>query len=122
MRVNGSSISLYERGFGVLSNRKKLCSSRCKRINTLTPLALTDEHGAVSVQEQIHRIERSETLTVPCSYASFIALIEAPVSGEDRKEAWEDAYLSLARMRRFWKQTPSRLPETLWGYIKKYVE
>ncbi|MGH8417046.1 MAG: zeta toxin family protein [Pseudomonas sp.] len=124
MRVSGSTISMYERGFGALVDRKKLCSSRCDRINTLTPLVFTDENGAtITLQEQTHRIERSEQLSVPCSYGSFIALVEAPVSGvEDRREAWQEAYAALARMRRFWKQIPPRLPETLWGYIKKYVE
>ncbi|MFJ5300775.1 zeta toxin family protein [Pseudomonas sp. NPDC088368] len=124
MRVSGSTINMYERGFGALKNRKKLCSSRCDRINVLTPLVFTDENGVeVTVQEQTHRIERSEALPVPCSYASFIALVEAPVSGvEDRREAWQEAYAALARMRGFWQQVPQRLPETLWGYIKKYVE
>lgn len=123
MRVSGSTISMYERGFGALKNRKQLCSSRCERINTLTPYVFTDESGAtITVQEQTHRIERSEALPVPCSYASFIALVEAPITGEDRHEAWQEAYAALARMRGFWKQIPPRLPETLWGYIKKYVE
>lgn len=123
MRVSGSTISMYERGFGALKNRKQLCSSRCERINTLTPHVFTDESGAtITVQEQTHRIERSEALPVPCSYASFIALVEAPITGEDRNEAWQEAYAALARMRGFWKQIPPRLPETLWGYIKKYVE
>lgn len=124
MRVSGSTISMYERGFGELRNRKKLCSSRCERINTLTPHVFTDEAGAtITVEEQAHRIERSEALPVPCSFASFIALVEAPVSGaSDRQEAWQDAYSALARMRGFWKQVPPRLAETLWGYIKKYVE
>lgn len=123
MRVSGSTISMYERGFGALKNRKKLCSSRCDRIDTLTPFVFTDENGTtITVQEQTHRIERSEALPVPCSHASFIALVEAPVSGvEDREEAWQSAYASLARMRGFWNQIPPRLPETLWGYIKKYV-
>lgn len=123
MRVSGSTISMYERGFGALRNRKQLCSSRCERINTLTPYVFTDESGAtITVQEQTHRIERSEALPVPCSYASFIALVEAPITGKDRNEAWQEAYAALARMRGFWKQIPPRLPETLWGYIKKYVE
>lgn len=123
MRVSGSTISMYERGFGALKNRKQLCSSRCERINTLTPHVFTDESGAtITVQEQTHRIERSEALPVPCSYASFIELVEAPITGEDRNEAWQEAYAALARMRGFWKQIPPRLPETLWGYIKKYVE
>jgi len=123
MRVSGSTISMYERGFGALKNRKQLCSSRCERINTLTPYVFTDESGdTITVQEQTHRIERSEALPVPCSYASFIALVEAPITGEDRNEAWQEAYAALARMRGFWKQIPPRLPETLWGYIKKYVE
>jgi hypothetical protein len=124
MRVSGSTISMYERGFGALKNRKKICSSRCDRINTLTPFVFTDETGAtITVQEQAHRIERSEALPVPCSYASFIALVQAPISAaEDRTEAWQAAYAALARMRGFWQQIPPRLPDTLWGYIKKYVE
>lgn len=123
MRVSGSSISMYERGFGALRNRRQLCSSRCERVNTLTPHVFTDEHGApITLQEQTHRIERSESSPVPCSYSSFLALTNAPIEGaEDRQEAWEAAYGALARMRQFWKQIPPRLPETLWGYIKKYV-
>jgi hypothetical protein len=123
MRVSGSSISMYERGFGELRNRKKLCSSHCDRINTLTPYEFIDEAGlSITLQEQSHRIERSEELPVPCSFASFLALVEAPVSGaQDRLEAWQEAYSALARMRGFWKQVPPRLAETLWGYIKKYV-
>jgi hypothetical protein len=124
MRVSGSTISMYERGFGALRNRKQLCSSRCERIDTLTPLTFTDENGAaITVQEQTHRIERSERLSVPCSFASFIALTHAPIIGElERQQAWQQAYGSLARMRVFWQQVPTRLPETLWGYIKKYME
>ena len=123
MRVSGSSISMYERGFGSLRNRKKLCSSRCERVSTLTPHVFTDEHGAhITLQEQSHRIERSEALPVPCSYSSFLALTDAPIEGtEDRQEAWQAAYGALARMRQFWKQIPPRLPDTLWGYIKKYA-
>ncbi len=124
MRVSGSTISMYERGFGELINRKKLCSSRCDRINTLTPVVFFDEDGkAITVQEQTHRIERSEQLPVPCSFATFTALATAEISKpEDRREAWQQAYGALARMRRFWKQIPPRLPESLWSYIKKYTE
>jgi hypothetical protein len=124
MRVSGSTISMYERGFGELRDRRKLCSSRCERINTLTPQIFIDEAGVeVTVQEQSHRIVRSEALPVPCSYASFVEMTQAPVSGaNDRREAWQQAYSALGRMRDFWKQIPPRLPETLWGYIKKYTE
>ena len=123
MRVSGSTISLYERGFGELKNRKKLCSSRCDRVSSLTPYVFTDEQGvAITVQEQMHRIERSEALPIPCSFASFIGLIEAPVTRpEDREEAWQEAYNALPKMRRFWQHVPQRLPETLWSYIKKYA-
>lgn len=124
MRVSGSTISMYERGFGELRNRRKLCSSRCERIDTLTPHVFTDETGAaITVQEQTHRIERSEQSPVPCTFASFIALTQAPVSAaRDREQAWQQAYGALARMRRFWKEVPPRLPDTLWSYIKKYTE
>lgn len=124
MRVSGSTITMYERGFGALKNRRKLCSSRCERIDTLTPHAFTDEDGTTrTVKEQTHRIERSDQLPLPCSFASFIALVEAPVSGAlERTQAWQEAYSALSRMRPFWKQIPTRLAETLWGYIKKYTE
>jgi len=123
MRVSGSTISMYERGFGALKNRKMLCSSRCERVNTLTPVVFTDERGAtITVEEQSHRIERSEAFAQPCSYATFIALVEAPVTGEDRTHAWEEAYAALPRMRRFWKQIPPRLPDSIWGYIIQYAE
>jgi hypothetical protein len=123
MRVSGSTISMYERGFGELRNRKKLCSSLCERISTLTPQVFTDEAGnTVTVEEQTHHIVRSEKLSTPCSYDNFLDVVEAPVSGvQARLEAWQDAYSALARMRGFWKQVPPRLAETLWGYIKKYV-
>jgi hypothetical protein len=82
----------------------------------------TDEAGvAITVQEQTHRIERSEQLPVPCSFASFIEMTEAPVTSQnDRREAWDQAYTALGRMRGFWSQIPPRLPEAVWGYIKKY--
>jgi hypothetical protein len=124
MRVSGSTITVYERGFGELRNRKKICSSRCDRVSSLTPHVFIDEHGvAVMVQEQVHRIERNEALPVPCSFASFIALVEAPVVGaQDRQEAWQQAYSALARIRQFWAHVPPRLPETLWSYINKYMQ
>lgn len=124
MRVSGSTISMYERGFGALKNRKKLCSSRCDRINTLTPLVFANGDGvAITVEEQTHRIERSEQLAVPCSFASFIALVEAPVSdAPDRQQAWEQAYAALPRVRRLWKHIPPRLLKTLCRYIKKYMQ
>ncbi|MGA9220598.1 MAG: hypothetical protein WBZ57_05315, partial [Pseudomonas graminis] len=124
MRVSGSTITLYERGFGELKDRKKICSSRCDRVDSLTPYVFTNEQGTeITLQEQVHRIERSEALPTPCSFASFIALIQAPVSGaEDRLEAWQEAYTALPRMRQFWQHVPPRLPETLWSYIKKYSE
>ncbi len=124
MRVSGSTITLYERGFGELKERKKICSSRCDRVNSLTPYAFINEQGVtITVEEQVHRIERSEALPTPCSFASFSALMQAPVSGAaDRLEAWQEAYSTLPRMRRFWQQVPPRLPETLWSYIKKYSE
>lgn len=124
MRVSGSTITLYERGFGELKERKKICSSRCDRVNSLTPYAFINEQGVtITVEEQVHRIERSEALPTPCSFASFSALMQAPVSGAaDRLEAWQEAYSALPRMRRFWQQVPPRLPETLWSYIKKYSE
>lgn len=123
MRVSGSKISMYERGFGALKNRKLLCSSRCDKIQTLTPIAFSNEDGTiVTVQEQTHRIERSEQLPVACSFKSFAALTHTPVDGpEDRAEAWHQAYGALARMRAFWQQVPPRLPDTLWSYITKYV-
>jgi hypothetical protein len=124
MRVSGSTIAMYERGFGTLKNRRKLCNSRCDRINTLTPYEFTDGEGMVrTVEVQTHRIERSELLPVPCSFASFIDLVQASVTGaQDRTLAWQEAYAALSRMRPFWKQVPPRLAETLWGYIKKYAE
>jgi hypothetical protein len=123
MRVSGSQISMYERGFGALKDRKMLCTSRCDRVNTLTPHTFIDEHGAtVNVEEQTHRIERTELLSVPCSSDSFRQLIDAPINiAQDRTEAWNDAYSALARMRPFWQQIPPRLPDTLWSYIKKFT-
>jgi hypothetical protein len=123
MRVSGSTISMYERGFGELKNRRLLCRSRCDHINSLTPLEFLDETGQpITLERQIRRIERSELLPVPCSFANFIEMTHAPVVGDnDRREAWESAYRALGRMRGFWQQIPSRLPETLWGYIKKYT-
>jgi hypothetical protein len=124
MRVSGSTIAMYERGFGTLKNRRKLCNSRCDRIATLTPYEFTDEGGTLrTVEVQSHRIERSELLPVPCSFATFIELFQTPVSGaQNRTLAWQEAYQALSRMRPFWKQVPARLAETLWGYIRKYAE
>jgi hypothetical protein len=124
MRVSGSTIAMYERGFGTLKNRRKLCNSRCDRIATLTPYEFTDEEGTLrTVEVQTHRIERSELLPVPCSFATFIELFHAQVSSaQNRTLAWQEAYKALSRMRPFWKQVPPRLAETLWGYIRKYAE
>ncbi|WP_268797051.1 zeta toxin family protein [Pseudomonas huanghezhanensis] len=124
MRVSGSQISMYERGFGMLKSRKLLCSSRCNKVQTLTPIAFINEDGTmVTLEEQTHRIERSELLPLACSFKSFAELTHGRVEDpNDRAEAWHQAYAALARMRAFWQQVPPRLPDTLWSYIKKYVD
>ncbi len=122
MRVSGSQITMYERGFGALKNRKMLCSSRCDRINILTPYPFLNEEGVeIPVFEHAHHIERNETSELSCSYDSFTTVVNGLIdTPADRTEAWGEAYSSLARMRPFWKQVPPRLRNTLWSYIKKY--
>ncbi len=122
MRVSGSQITMYERGYGALRNRKMLCSSQCDRINTLTPYPFLNEEGVqIPVLGHPYRIERTETSVLPCTFTSFKALADTSIDRtEDRIEAWEEAYGALARMRPFWQQVPPRLRNTLWSYIKKY--
>jgi hypothetical protein len=122
MRVSGSQISIYERGFGALKNRVQLCHSICIRKATLTPHTFSGVDGRqITVEEQTHQVVRSDLLPAPCSFLTFDALVNAPIEGaEDRHEAWSAAYKAIERMRNHWGQIPQREPEAAWSYIKKY--
>lgn len=122
MRVGGSQISMYERGFGKLRNTTQLCHSRCDRIYTLTPHTFTDESGrTILIQEQAHHIKRSELLTKPCTVPSFLSLTHAPVVGEEaRRDAFTEASESLRRLSQYQSLAPASIGDALRYYIEKY--
>lgn len=122
MRVSGSQIRMYERGFGKLRNTTQFCHSRCDRVSTLTPRAFTDENGRViTLQEQTHRIERNELLNQPCTVPSFLSITHAPVAGEaERREAFNEASELLGRLDQYEQRVPASIRDALRYYVEKY--
>ncbi|MFJ3487640.1 zeta toxin family protein [Pseudomonas sp. NPDC090202] len=124
MRVGGSEIRMYERGFGKLRTTTQLCHSRCDRVNSLTPHEFVDENGVnIPLEIQTHRIERNELMTTPCTVSSFVKLTNAPVVGtEDRKDAWTEATQSLQRLGQYQELAPASITAALQAYIEKYQD
>jgi hypothetical protein len=119
----GSTITLYERGFGALRNRSVVCSSLCTQNSELTPQPITDERGAI-VEPEHHamRILRTAEANKPCAFNNYAKLVNAPIiSLEERGETLKAAHLALAKSERCAEPVPYQVFNDLYAYVVKYV-
>jgi hypothetical protein len=119
----GSRITLYERGFGVLRDRRVVCSSLCTKPSELVAQPITDESGA-SIQPERHAmtIVRNPEANKPCAFDNYVRLVNAPiVSLDERCETVKAAHLALAKAERCEEPVPHRVFNDLSAYIVKYV-
>jgi hypothetical protein len=121
--VPGSQITMYERGFGVLKNRRVVCHSRCEAIMTLIPQSITHPDGSILIPEfnQV-RIERTSELNKPCSYGNYASIVNAPIfTREERGETLKESHLALALLAPYEQQIPYSVYNDLYAYVVKYV-
>ncbi|WP_296262424.1 MULTISPECIES: zeta toxin family protein [unclassified Pseudomonas] len=119
----GSTITLYERGFGVLRDRRVVCRSLCTQSSELIPQSITDENGVV-IEPRHHamRILRTAEANKPCAFNNYARLVNAPiVSLDERGETLKAAHLALANSERCTEPVPYQVFNDLHAYIVKYV-
>jgi len=119
----GSTITLYERGFGVLRNRRVVCSSLCTRDSELTPQPITDERGmTVAPEHHAMRILRTAEANKPCAFNNYAKLVNAPITSlEERGETLKAAHVALANAERCVEPVPYPVFNDLYAYVVKYV-
>jgi len=119
----GSTITLYERGFGALRDRRMVCSSLCKTPSELVAQSITDEGGAsIPPEAQAMRIARTPEADKPCAFNNYARLVNAPIlSLDERGETLKAAHLALAKAERCNEPVPHRVFNDLHAYIVKYV-
>jgi len=119
----GSTITMYERGFGLLKNRRILCQSSCEQVNTFTPLAIQGEDGTLILpKDNSVRIERTPELNTPCSYKNYATIVNAPILLlEERGEALKECHLALSELNTFAKHIPYNVYNDLYAYIVRYI-
>ena len=119
----GSTITLYERGFGVLRDRRVVCHSLCTTASELTPQPIIDGNGAtIAPEHHALRIVRTAQANKPCAFNNYATLVNAPiVSLEERGETLKAAHLALAKAERSAEPVSYRIFNDLSAYIVKYV-
>lgn len=119
----GSTITLYERGFGALRNRRVVCHSLCTQPSELTPQAINDENGTpIAPEHHAMRIARKPEANKPCAFNNYAKLVNAPiVSLEERGETLKAAHLALAKSERCAEPVPYQIFNDLSAYVVKYV-
>lgn len=119
----GSTITLYERGFGALRDRRVVCHSLCTKASELTPQSILDESGAaIEPQHHAMRILRTPEANKPCAFYSYAKLVNAPiVTLEERGETLKAAHFALAKSERCVEPVPYQIFNDLYAYVVKYV-
>lgn len=119
----GSTITLYERGFGALRDRRVVCSSLCTKPSELIAQPINDASGAsIEPQDQVMRIARTPEANKPCAFNNYARLVNAPiVSLDERGETLKASHLALAKAERCNEPVPYRVFNDLSAYIVKYV-
>ncbi|ALI03752.1 Zeta toxin [Pseudomonas sp. FW306-02-F02-AA] len=119
----GSQITLYERGFGELKNRKVVCRSQCDTLGQLTAQSVVDHKGAtVTVADNPVAIERAPGKTSRSCYAAYNHIVSAEVSlRRDRREMVWDCQLALLEVLRLNNQVPAFVNTDLVGYVFKHL-
>lgn len=119
----GSTITMYERGFGALRDRRVVCQSRCTQPDDLTPEAITHDSGeTVEPEDQALRIIRTPEANKPCSFNNYAKLVNAPiVSLEERGETLKASHIALAKAERSAEPVPYQVFNDLYAYVVKYV-
>lgn len=125
-KVTGSRITLYERGFGALRDRKVLCSSLCESPMTLTPQPLRTASGELVQPDSLPaRIERTAERNKPCSYREYLKLINTGFDSQERQEAVAEAQASLQALSmidqyRIPTAIRTGVAQNLQSYIERY--
>ncbi|WP_315975334.1 zeta toxin family protein [Pseudomonas sp. 6D_7.1_Bac1] len=119
----GSEITLYERGFGELKNRKVVCRSLCDAIGQLAPQSVLDHKGTtVAVADNPVAIERAPDKTSRTCYAAYNSIVNAEVSlRRDRREMVWDCQLALLDAPRLSNQVPGFVYTDLVSYVIKHL-
>lgn len=119
----GSTITMYERGFGTLRNRRVVCQSRCTKPDDLTPEAIVDDSGAtLNPEDHNMRIVRNPEANKPCSFNNYAKLVNTPiVSLEERGETLKASHIALAKAERSIEPVPYQVFNDLYAYVVKYV-
>ncbi|RON05537.1 zeta toxin family protein [Pseudomonas brassicacearum] len=119
----GSRITLYERGFGELKNRKVVCRSQCDTLGQLAAQSVINHKGAtVAVADNPVAIERAPGKTSRSCYTAYNHIVSAEVSlRRDRREMVWDCQLALLEVLRLNKQVPAFVNTDLVGYVFKHL-
>jgi hypothetical protein len=123
VKVKGSKITLYERGLGVLKNRRVVCSSLCNDDQELLPQSINDNDGTlVTPEENPVRIVRTSALNAPCSYTRYAAIVNAPIeSRSERGEMLKECHVALVRTNAHSDKVHYSVFNDLYAYVAKHV-
>jgi hypothetical protein len=121
-KVVGSQITLYERGFGALKDRKIVCHSQCDTVANLTPQPIKNSDGnVIKPEDNLVRIERSALKTTPSAYSAYANIVNVDVVRHERREMVWDCQLALADTVGFREEVPVYVFTDLFAYILKYT-
>ncbi|MFJ2364591.1 zeta toxin family protein [Pseudomonas sp. NPDC087697] len=119
----GSEITVYERGFGELKNRKVVCRSQCDTVGQLTPQSVVDHKGVtIAIADNPVAIELAPGKTSRSCYAAYNNIVSAEVSlRRDRREMVWDCQLALLEAPRLNNQVPGFVYTDLVSYVFKHL-
>ncbi|MFW0753749.1 zeta toxin family protein [Pseudomonas sp. H11T01] len=121
-KVVGSQITLYERGFGALKDRRVVCHSLCDNVANLTPQPIKNSDGnVIKPEDNLVRIERSALKTTPSAYSAYANIVNVDVVRHERREMVWDCQLALADTVGFREEVPVFVFTDLFAYILKYT-
>ncbi|MEA9977093.1 MULTISPECIES: zeta toxin family protein [unclassified Pseudomonas] len=123
MRASGSKLTLYERGLGVLKNRRVVCSSVCTDGFELLPQPITNNHGdVISPAQNTVSIIRTPTLNTPCSYSRYCEIVNAPIETRtERGEMLKECHLALTHTNAHSDNVHFSVFNDLYAYIAKHL-
>lgn len=123
VKVTGSKFTLYERGLGVLKNRRVVCSSLCTADFELLPQSIENNDGMlVTPEENPVRFVRTPELNKPCSYPRYTAMVNAPiVTPVERGEMLKECHVALTRSTAHLDKVHYSVVNDLYAYIAKHL-
>lgn len=122
-KVVGAEITLHERGFGELKDRRIICRSLCDGVGKLTPQSVIGHKGVtISAADNTVAIKRSPGQTTRACYTAYSKIVNTHLAARsDRKEMIKECHLALSDATQLRAEVPIIVHSDLYSYIVKHV-